>query len=360
MAVRSPSDPHVTRWLYGVAAITFCLIVFGGFVRLTRAGLSIVEWNPVVGILPPLDDQAWHAEFAKYQETPEYRIVNHDMTIGGYKRIFYIEWAHRLIARLAGLAVVLPLVVFLWRGVLPWRRSAIFIAIAMLFALQGFLGWFMVRSGLFETPAVSHYRLAIHLLMAMLLLAIALWTAMSHDARLGPAVRRLGETRPSRLAIVALVFVTLQIAWGGLMAGLKAGHVSYSWPLMGGAFLPAGLFAGADSWWGSISALPAAVHWIHRWFAFVVFVSIAWLMTTSRDASVAPAARRVIHLAASLAGVQIALGVSVLLWRVPVVLALAHQAAGLAIFTTMLVVNRQLLIASHDRTRDVRVERERE
>jgi len=263
-------DPRVTRWLYLVAAITFCLIVFGGFVRLTRSGLSIVEWNPVVGVMPPMGEAAWQLEFAKYQQTPEYRTVNAGMDLSGYQRIFYIEWAHRLIARIAGLAVVLPLAVFLWRGLIPWRRSGPFIAIAALFGLQGFLGWFMVRSGLTDQPAVSHYRLTIHLLMAMVLLSIATWAAMNRDPRIGPAVRRLGATGVSRLALCALALVTLQIAYGGLVAGLKAGHVSYAWPLMGDALLPDGLFSGPESLWTTITAYPPTVHWIHRWFAVVV------------------------------------------------------------------------------------------
>ncbi|ODS51826.1 MAG: hypothetical protein ABS36_18805 [Acidobacteria bacterium SCN 69-37] len=345
MAATPPPDPRVTRWLYSVAIITFCLIVFGGFVRLNRAGLSIVEWNPVVGIAPPMTEAAWTTEFAKYQATPEYLTVNHAMTLGEYKTIFYIEWAHRLIARLAGLAVVLPLVVFLWRGTIRWRDSALFLGIALLFALQGFLGWFMVRSGLLETPAVSHYRLTIHLLMAMLLLAITLWAAMNRDARIGPAIRRMGDTPASRVALATLAIVTVQIAWGGFVAGLKAGHVSYSWPLMGGALVPAGLFAGADSWWASISSLPAAVHWLHRWFAFVVFAAVAGLVLIARGRTVSRAAHQAIHAAAMLVGVQIALGVSVLLWHVPVSLALLHQAVGLGIFTAMLVANHRLLRA---------------
>ena len=333
----------VTRWLYLVAAMTFCLIIFGGFVRLTRSGLSIVEWNPVVGTLPPLGDEAWRAEFAKYQQTPEYRTVNFDMTIDGYKRIFFIEWAHRLIARLAGLAVVLPLVVFLWRGIIPWRQSALFVGIAGLFGFQGFLGWFMVRSGLLDTPAVSHYRLTIHLLTAVLLLAMTTWAALNRDVRIGPAVRRLGATPASRLALVVLGVVTLQIAYGGLVAGLKAGHVSYSWPLMGGAVLPDGIFTTAAPWWTSLTATPPAVHWIHRWFAFVVLAAITGLMVASRRASVRGGARRAIHVAAALVGLQIVLGISVLWFYVPISLALLHQAVGLAIFTVMLLAVHRLM-----------------
>jgi cytochrome c oxidase assembly protein subunit 15 len=341
-----PSAPRslVTRWLYLVAVLTFCLIVFGGFVRLSRAGLSIVEWNPVAGVLPPVGEEAWQLEFAKYQQTPEYRAVNAGMSLAGYQRIFYIEWAHRLIARIAGLAVVLPLAVFLWQGVIAWRQSGLFIGIAALFGLQGFLGWFMVSSGLLDTPAVSHYRLTIHLLMAMLLLAITLWAAMNRDPRSGHAVWRPGGTAVSRLALATLAVATLQIAWGGLVAGLKAGHVSYQWPLMGGELIPAGLLAGGDSWWTSVSAMPAAVHWIHRWFAWVVAALAVCLVLSGRNRrTVSAGARRGMHVAAGLVGLQILLGVSVLWLHVPISLALLHQVVGLAIFATLLVVNHQLL-----------------
>lgn len=322
--------------------MTFCLIVAGGFVRLTRSGLSIVEWNPVQGVLPPMTGPAWQSEFAKYQNTPEFRTVNYAMTLEGYQRIFYVEWAHRLIARIAGLAVVIPLLVFLVRGVIPWRQSGLFIGIALLFGVQGVLGWFMVSSGLLSRPAVSHYRLTLHLLTALLLLATTTWAAMNRSVRAGRAMSGLGHSPLSRLALVLLAVVTVQIAYGGLVAGLKAGHVSYSWPLMGGVLLPAGLFAGADSWWSAITASPAAVHWIHRWFAFIVAAAVVALMAGARRAAVTPSARRAIHLVAALVALQILLGISVLWWQVPIVLALSHQALGLGVFTTTLVVCHRL------------------
>jgi cytochrome c oxidase assembly protein subunit 15 len=326
-----------------VAGITFCLIIFGGFVRLQRAGLSIVEWNPVVGALPPLGEEAWRSEFAKYQQTPEFRTVNVDMTLDGYKRIFYIEWAHRLIARLAGLVVVLPLIVFLWRGIVPWASSGLFIGIALLFGFQGFLGWFMVRSGLVDAPAVSHYRLTIHLLMAMLLLSIAVWSAMNRDARVAPAIRGVGATWVSRLGVATIAVVTLQIAYGGLVAGLKAGHVSYTWPLMGGALLPDGLFTASGSLGTALTAHAPTVHWIHRWFALVAVSAILWLLAAAERDRAAAHARIAVRSAASLAALQVLLGIGVLWFRVPVYLALAHQAIGLAIFVSLLVANHRLL-----------------
>lgn len=336
------ADRAVARWLYALAAVILLLIVFGGFVRLTRSGLSIVEWKPIVGVLPPIGEEAWQAEFAKYQQTPEFQTVNHAMTLEGYRRIFYIEWAHRLIARMAGLFLLLPLGWFLWRGTIPWRKSGLFVGIAALFLLQGFLGWFMVASGLLDRPSVSHYRLTIHLLTAMLLFAITLWAALDRDGRAVSPRTRSASTPASRAAIVALALVVIQIAYGGLVAGLKAGHVSYTWPLMGGALMPSGLFAFGDSLWEAITAAPAAVHWIHRWFAFAVAAAVVWLFVAVRRTSASRAVQRASTVAVSLVMTQIALGVSVLLLHVPVSLALLHQAVGLGLFAVLIVVNHEL------------------
>ena len=343
MSLRRPADhPCVTKWLRAVAVMVFCLIVVGGFVRLSRAGLSIVEWNPVVGVLPPMSEAAWHAEFAKYQESPEFRLVNASMTLDGYRRIFYIEWAHRLIARLAGLAVVVPMVVFLWRGMLSRRRAATCAMIAALFGLQGLLGWLMVASGLFERPAVSHYRLTIHLLMAVLLLGVAMWTVMDGDARAPRRRRAIGSTTSSRAALAALAVVVVQIAYGGLVAGLKAGHVSYTWPLMGGALVPSGLFAGGFNWVTLTEHAPV-VHWLHRWFAFAVVVAVAVLARSLYRAAAPLAARRAVAMALVLLGVQVVLGVAMLWLQLPLTLALLHQAVGLAVFVELVLANHRLL-----------------
>jgi cytochrome c oxidase assembly protein subunit 15 len=330
----------VTVWLFTVAALVALMVVVGGYVRLTRSGLSIVEWNPITGVIPPLGEQAWQQEFAKYQQTPEFKIVNSTMTLDGYRRIFYLEWAHRLIARLAGLIVVLPLLYFLWRGVIPWRKSAIYLFIAALFAFQGFMGWFMVASGLVDQPHVSHFRLTIHLLTALSLLALALWVGLDRRYVRGAT----GTPRLSRLGIAALAIIVLQIAYGGLVAGLKAGKVSNTWPLMGGALAPAGLLAQAGSWLESLLAAPLTVHFIHRWLAFGVLAVALWLYARHR-AGKSAVARQVRTGAAALAAIvvlQIVLGVSVVLFGVPVWLALLHQATAVVMFGVAVYVNHRL------------------
>jgi len=316
------------------------MVVVGGYVRLARAGLSIVEWNPVTGVIPPLTEEAWHTEFAKYQQTPEFQIVNPTMTLDGYKRIFYLEWAHRLIARLAGLVVVLPLIYFLWRGIIPWRRSGIYLLIAALFAFQGFLGWYMVASGLVDRPHVSHFRLTIHLLTALTLLGLALWTALDRIYGASAAGRR----RASGPGIGVLAIIVLQIAYGGLVAGLEAGHVSNTWPLMAGALVPPGLLAVAGSWLESLLEAPMTVHFVHRWLAFVVLAVALWsyVRHPAGAGSVARQVRAAALLLVAVIAVQIALGIGVVLFGVPIWLALSHQAVALAMFVVAVYLNHRL------------------
>lgn len=360
--------PPVRVWLWTVAALVALMVVVGGYVRLSRAGLSIVEWNVVEGVVPPLGDDQWAAAFAQYKASPEGRTVNADMTIDGYRRIFLIEWFHRLVARLAGLAVLVPLLFFVVRGTIPWRRSGPYAMVVVGFGLQGLLGWLMVASGLVDRPSVSHFRLTAHLLAALALLAGCVWLAMGpRDDAFGtggstsPSVRpraagaaSASTSHPSssastrtlrRLGWLLLAVLVLQIAWGGMMAGLKAGHVSDTWPLIFGRLVPAGLFSGAPTLWQSVLEVPLAVHWVHRWLAWVVLAVAAAVAVSARRAGAAGVARP----AAALVGVvaaQIALGVAVIVEHVPLSLALLHQATGVAVFALAIVTLRRLVAAA--------------
>jgi heme a synthase len=334
------ANKAVIIWLFTVAALVGLMVVVGGYVRLTRAGLSIVEWNPISGVVPPIGAQAWQQEFAKYQQTPEFRFVNAAMTLEEYKGIFYLEWAHRLIARLAGLIVVLPLLYFLWKRIIPWRKSAPYLLIAFLFAFQGFMGWYMVSSGLKDQPHVSHFRLTIHLLIALTLLALALW--MGLDRLYGHG----GATRPrwSGLGLAALAIIVFQIAYGGLVAGLKAGHISNTWPLIGGALVPPDLLAQTGSWLGSVLEAPLTVHFIHRWLAFAVLAIALWLYFR-QGAGKTGGTEQIRKSAAALVViilVQIGLGISVVVFGVPIWLALLHQTTALLMFATAVYLNHRL------------------
>lgn len=321
------------------------MVVFGGYVRLSRSGLSIVEWDVVTGIVPPLDEEAWQASFTQYQQTPEFQKVNREMTLAAYQRIFYVEYIHRLIARIAGLIVVVPLFIFLLNGRIPWRRSGIYLLIALLFGFQGALGWYMVSSGLVDRPSVSPYRLTAHLLTALLVLAIAFWQALDHIFQDRAGSGRSRRTAPRVWAILLLAVLVVQIAYGGLVAGLKAGHVSDTFPLMFGYLVPPGIFATLQPWWANLIANATALHFLHRWFAFAVLLVAIVLFLQTGNVDYSGAIRRGRFALMVLVLLQIALGISVVWWHVPLVLALLHQLSAVLLFLAVLFLNHRLRVA---------------
>ena len=329
----------VTTWLFVVAGLIMFMVVLGGYVRLTRSGLSMVEWEPVMGVIPPIGEEQWQEEFAKYQATPEFQIINKNMTLEGYKEIFYVEYIHRLLARFAGLVVVIPLFYFLVKGIIPWRKSGVYLFIAFLFGFQGFMGWYMVSSGLRDVPAVSPYRLTIHLLLALSLLALTLWMALNH--LYGFPQRAEGATRssPFIVSLLVLAVLLLQISYGGLVAGLKAGHASSTWPLMFGRLVPIEQLAKLEPWWTNMLTSPVTVHFIHRWLAFGVLLAAVFLYWVTRKRQYSSAVHKATIWLMVLIGVQIALGVSVIWFHVPLVLALLHQATALFLFVVTIFIN---------------------
>lgn len=322
----------VTIWLLVVCVLIVFMVSFGGLVRLTRSGLSIVEWNPITGVVPPIGDEAWQLEFEKYQQTPEFQKVNAGMTLAEYKEIFYLEFIHRLIARFAGLIVVIPLFYFLFKGIIPWRKSAVYLLIGLGFGFQGFMGWYMVSSGLIDRPAVSHFRLTAHLLTALALLALTLWTALNHIYGFPPKEDGAGRTSPFWLSLLLIAVLVLQISYGGLMAGLKAGHASNTFPLMFGYWIPPGLFSVVEPWWQNLIDTAATVHFMHRWFAFVVLIASIVLYVVARRRAYSTTLHRSILLMVLLTTLQITFGVTVIWFGVPIVVALLHQFTALCLF----------------------------
>ena len=316
------------KWLFIFSFIVAFLIVFGGFVRLTRSGLSIVEWNPISGIAPPIGQQAWQDEFAKYQLTPEYIKVNTSMTLEEYKLIFYIEWIHRLIARLAGLAYAVPVFYFLFKKIIPWKEFGIYFGMGILFISQAFAGWIMVASGLVNLPAVSHFNLTIHLLLALALLDLSLWTALGHKFGFSTPSTKVKWSSPSKLAVVSFVILIIQIAYGGLTAGLKAGHVSSTWPLMFGKWIPPNLFNS----FVNIFELPQTVVFIHRWFAFFVLAAVIYVYTVARKTNYQADIFRGLQWLIAAVSLQILLGILTVLSYVNIVIALLHQAGAVLLF----------------------------
>ncbi len=323
----------VMKWLYAFAFVVAFLVVFGGFVRLTRSGLSIVEWNPVSGAMPPIGQQGWEEEFAKYQLTPEYLKINTGMTLERYKFIFYMEWFHRNIARFAGLIYAFPVFYFLFKKTIPLKEFGIYFVMGMLFISQAFAGWIMVASGLVDRPAVSHFNLTIHLLLALTLFGLALWTAFGHKYGFHDSSKKVKWSLPSKLAAASFVILIIQITYGGFTAGLKAGHVSDTWPLMLGKLIPANLFNSLIN----IFESPQTIVFIHRWFAWIGIILVPVVYTIVKKQNYPADIQSGLKWLIGVVALQITLGVLTILSYVNIVIALLHQAnaillVGLAVY----------------------------
>ena len=308
----------LARWLYMVAALIVAMVIVGGITRLTESGLSITQWKPISGIIPPLNDAQWQAEFAGYRRIPEYQQLNRGMTLDGFKAIFFWEYLHRLLGRVIGLAFALPLVWFALRRQIPHGYGPRLVALLALGGLQGAVGWWMVASGLSVRTDVSHIRLATHLLTALFILSGIVWTARDLDRLAKDPAARPARLRPAALA--ALLLLATQIAWGAFTAGLDAGYAFSSWPLMGDALFPADVPMLRPAWTNAIDN-PIVVQFIHRWLAFVAAAGLVALAIAAQRAG----ARRVAAAVIVLVTVQIALGIATLLSGVEIVVAVAHQ-----------------------------------
>lgn len=316
----------VRLWLAAVAVLVFAMIVAGGATRLTGSGLSITEWQPIQGAIPPLSEADWRAAFDKYKEIPEYRLVNRGMSLGEFKVIYWWEWAHRFLGRFIGAAFVLPLAFFWATGQLRRGLAIRLLGILLLGALQGGIGWYMVQSGLVDRVDVSHYRLALHLVVAFLILGLLVWTALSLSPRREANPRLvLGRHRAFAATLVCLVLV--QVVLGAFVAGLEAGLVHDTWPLMDGRFVPDGLLA-LEPWYLNFGENVTTVQFSHRMVAYGMVVLVAlhvWSLWRAR----ALEASGVTLAAAALA--QAGLGIWTLLAGVPLPLALMHQTGAAAL-----------------------------
>ena len=328
-------DRAVMNWLFVFALVVAFLVLWGGFTRLTRSGLSIVEWNPVSGAVPPLTQAAWQQEFIKYQQTPEYLLVNHQMTLPQYQLIFYIEWFHRLLARSAGLVYALPVFYFLFKKRIPWKEFGIYFAMGMLFITQAFAGWYMVASGLEERPSVSHYLLTTHLFLALSLMGLSLWTAFGH--RYGFPVKAKWSTA-SKLGLAAFIVLLIQIAYGGFTAGLKAGLVSNTWPLMFGRLVPANLITSATS----VIDTPHTIMFIHRWWAWLGLIVVPLVYRETKRRNYPRGFVNGLTLLSGFVALQIALGILTVLSGVNLLLALLHQINAIGLFAMGIYFLHQL------------------
>jgi len=333
-----PSDParrQIAHWLLVLCVLVFIMVVVGGVTRLTRSGLSIVEWQPIAGTLPPLTEPAWQGMFTKYQATPEYLLVNHGMSLDDFKGIFWWEYVHRLLGRIIGLVFLLPFLWFLVKRRLSWSLAPRLVVLFILGGMQGAIGWWMVKSGLVDTPRVSHVRLAVHLGMAFFLFAALLWTALGllTPVRHRPLAPDRRRTAVHATVLVALVYV--MVLSGALVAGTRAGYAYNTFPLMDGRFVPSGMF-GMIPWWDNLFHNLTTVQFNHRLIAWALMVLIPAFWWSARRIDLPAAAQRPLVLLLGMLVLQVLLGISTLLLQVPVALGAAHQGGALVLFGLML------------------------
>lgn len=338
-ALARDSRRTIALWLLACCALIFAMVVLGGVTRLTRSGLSIVEWDPVMGAIPPLSEIQWNEAFDKYKLTPEYQKVNSGMSLEEFKSIFYVEWAHRLLGRTIGLVFFVPLVYFAIKRRIPPGLTRKLIGIFVLGGLQGALGWYMVKSGLVSDPHVSPYRLTAHLGFAFIIYGYILWVALGllfPERKYQQDMRRLSRFS---LAITVLIFV--MVLSGGFVAGLKAGFLFNTFPTMNGVWIPPGVFA-LDPIWRNFFENHATVQLDHRLIAYLLALVIPTFWWTARRAALSPRSRLAVHLLLAALALQITLGITTLLFVVPIPLAAAHQAGALVLFTAAVFVLHEL------------------
>ena len=313
----------VAAWLFVCAALTFAIVGVGGITRLTESGLSIVEWQPLVGAVPPLQQADWEALFAKYRETPQYQKVFSEIGLDGFKRIFWWEYAHRLLGRVIGLVFLLPFIYFLLTKRIPKTLGWKLAGLLVLGGLQGAMGWYMVQSGLVSDPRVSHFRLTAHLGLALLIFSI--------EFRLALELLRDEKTGPRRFPLIVAGTVYLMALSGGMVAGLRAGHAYNTFPLMNGRLMPEDLWL-LEPWWRNLLWNVATVQFVHRAFFWLLMILVPLLWLQMKNAGAGLAAHHLLGMFV----LQATLGISTLLLAVPIPLAAAHQAGAVLLLACAL------------------------
>ncbi|KAJ3371326.1 Cytochrome c oxidase assembly protein cox15 [Kappamyces sp. JEL0680] len=356
----SGSGPRVSRpvvgwWYLFSGSLVFGIVILGGLTRLTESGLSIVEWNLIKGMKPPTSDQEWHDEFEKYKQFPEYKLLNHNITIEEFKKIFYMEWAHRMWGRAIGLVFVIPGLYFATKGYMTRAIRSRSLAVAAMIGTQGVLGWYMVKSGLDheivekkQVPRVDHFWLSAHLGSAFLIYCAMVFTGLEilkqNRFATNPSLKSLQISHPlfKRYAHVVLGLVFLTAISGAWVAGLDAGLIYNEFPYMGEGFVPSDMWAYSTPsptrpevmpWWENLAKNPAAVQFNHRLLATTTFTAVSLLWVMSRRVPLSSISRMATNTLLGVACIQVSLGIATLLYLVPVPLAAAHQAGSLSLLT---------------------------
>jgi len=331
----------IAIWLLACCALVFAMVVVGGVTRLTDSGLSIVEWQPIVGTMPPLGQEDWDELFEKYHQTPQYKKVNAGMSLDEFKGIFWWEYFHRLLGRVIGLAFFIPFLYFVIKKAIDRPLGLKLTGIFLLGGLQGAMGWYMVKSGLVDNPHVSQYRLTAHLGLAFLIYATMFWVALEllSPTAVSHGNIRLRALRRFSVWITTLIFI--MILSGGFVAGIRAGLAYNTFPLMNGHFIPPEIFM-LEPWYRNFFDNMATVQFDHRMIALTLAILIPVFWYKSRKLPLSGSARLACSLLLIMLAIQITLGISTLLLVVPLPLAAAHQAGALLLFTAALWTNHQL------------------
>ena len=318
-AIIMQKNKAILFWLFTCALLVYAIIIVGGYTRLTHSGLSIVQWKPITGVIPPLSEASWLEEFSEYQQSPEFIKINHQMQLSEFKQIFLVEYVHRVLGRITGLAFLLPFLYFSFNKCFSSKEIKYFTLIGGLIALQGGVGWIMVKSGLIDQPHVSQYKLALHLIMACIIFILLIWKIIP------------GQATSSKYAYFSLFLLLLQIASGAFVAGLNAGLVYNSFPLMDGELIPKGLLI-MQPWYLNIFENVTMVQFIHRSLGMINIINLlayCYKIFNLRKQ------KKIIILLASFITAQFILGIFTLVLQAPLPLALLHQAMAIILLTTM-------------------------
>ncbi|MDH5365948.1 MAG: COX15/CtaA family protein [Cyclobacteriaceae bacterium] len=330
------ADKQIGYWLLIGAFLVVAMVVLGGYTRLSHSGLSMVTWKPVTGVVPPLNQVQWEEEFTKYKTSPEYQKRNYNFTVEEFKTIYWPEFSHRLLGRIIGMVFLIPFLYFLFSGKLKNKKLLLnLIVIFLLGGLQGFVGWYMVKSGLVDIPSVSHYRLAIHFIMALTLFVYILWTALYV---LYPKKENTKSNTIRKSLNILLGFVVIQLIYGAFVAGLKAGMFYPTFPKMGSEWLPKSIGMAFDTYGlKGFTEFPALVQFIHRWMAAIIVALVGWIFYKGKKSDLSVVQSQSLLAMLIVVLIQFLLGVFTLLYLVPISLGVLHQLGSVALLTTIIV-----------------------
>ena len=329
---RQAQNRAVATWLLICCGLVFAMVVLGGFTRLTGSGLSMVDWRPLMGILPPIGDAEWQRTFEMYQLSPEFQKVNSAFGVEDFKSIFWLEYLHRLLGRTIGIVFLVPFIFFFAKGYIRPGEWAKYLLMFVLGGMQGVLGWYMVKSGLVDVPQVSQYRLTAHLVAAFIIYAYMFWVAMS---LLHPRADNASQHPWYGRTLALFVLISTTVVSGGFVAGLKAGKIYNTFPMMGDHWLPPGLMA-LEPFWRNFFDNMTTVQFDHRYLAITTFVLVVVYWFKLRGTDVPARAKTAVNALLHTAILQVALGITTLLLAVPVILGATHQAVAMLLFTISL------------------------